>query len=228
MFPSHNQECKKMEQRTFTEAEVAQLAAARRQMELDRQIKNGAGWFFWIAALSLINSLMYFFGSETTFVVGLGFTQLIDGLAVAIGQQSTPDMRSIILILGYVLDLALIVGFFLFGLFGRKRIRWVIILGMVLYALDGVLVLVFGAWFSALFHLLALWGLWMALKAINEMETLEAAHPNGMPVIPQSVYNPQAAQEEGKSRFSKLGRGVLIALLLIVVLIAALTVINNF
>ena len=39
---------------------------------------SGANWFFWIAGLSLVNSLIILFSGEWSFIVGLGATQ-IDG-----------------------------------------------------------------------------------------------------------------------------------------------------
>ena len=48
-------------------AELAQLHARG---------TSGAGWFFWIAALSLINSIILLSGGDRHFVVGLGVTSI--------------------------------------------------------------------------------------------------------------------------------------------------------
>src|SRR5438477_10996020 len=42
--------------------------------------RSGANWFYWIAALSLLNSIIFFTGSNFSFFVGLGLTPLIDAL----------------------------------------------------------------------------------------------------------------------------------------------------
>src|SRR5690349_15552832 len=47
----------------------------------ERKIKSGAGWFYWIAGLSLINSVIAATGAGWAFIVGLGVTQFIDAFA---------------------------------------------------------------------------------------------------------------------------------------------------
>ena len=47
---------------------------------------SGANWFYWIAGLSLVNTILLYTGSEWVFVVGLGVTQLIDGIAIEIAR----------------------------------------------------------------------------------------------------------------------------------------------
>jgi hypothetical protein len=48
------------------------IAAAR--------VVNGAKWFYWIAGLSLVNSLVVVFGGNFHFVLGLGITSVVDEL----------------------------------------------------------------------------------------------------------------------------------------------------
>lgn len=209
-----------MEPPTYTPADAERIATARRLMELDRQIRSGISWFYWIAAMSLINSITYLLNLESTFVVGLGVTQLIDGVALAIAQDATAEISLFIRIVGYAFDLALIVAFVLFGIFGRKRVRWVIITGMVLYGLDTILVLAFGDWFSTLFHLLALWGLWTGYRAMKKITAMETTLPAGIPVIPQSAYtNPSAINPEKPG----LNRLVFAALVIVLVVVIAVT-----
>jgi len=210
-----------MEPPNYTPAEATQIATARRLMELDRQIRSGLSWFYWVAALSFINSITYMLNMESTFVVGLGITQLIDGVALGIAQEATAEIGLFIRIVGYAFDLALIVAFVLFGIFGRKRVRWVIITGMVLYGLDTILVLAFGDWLSTLFHLLALWGIWTGLRAMKQITALETTLPIGIPVIPQSAYNNPSAINPEKPGLNRL---VFAALIIILVAVIAVTV----
>ena len=44
------------------------------------EIISGARWFWWIAGLSLVNSVILHSGGGTSFVIGLGFTQIVDAL----------------------------------------------------------------------------------------------------------------------------------------------------
>jgi len=206
-----------MEPPNYTPAEATQIATARRLMELDRQIRSGLSWFYWVAALSFINSITYMLNMESTFVVGLGITQLIDGVALGIAQEATAEIGLFIRILGYAFDLALIVAFVLFGIFGRKRVRWVIITGMVLYGLDTILVLAFGDWFSTIFHLLALWGIWTGLRAMKQISAMETTLPIGIPVIPQSAYNNPSAINPEKPGLNRLVFAALIVILVVVI-----------
>ena len=50
-------------------------------------IKRSAGWFDWIAALSVVNSVISLFNGNWTFVLGLGITQVIDYLAQRSGNS---------------------------------------------------------------------------------------------------------------------------------------------
>lgn len=45
-----------------------------------KAIKGGANWFYWIAGLSIINTLIIFFNGDVNFIVGLGLTQIIDAI----------------------------------------------------------------------------------------------------------------------------------------------------
>jgi hypothetical protein len=48
----------------------------RKTSELEGRMLGGANWFFWIAALSLVNSIISLYGGGWGFSIGLGFTQL--------------------------------------------------------------------------------------------------------------------------------------------------------
>ena len=149
--------------------DAAQLADVRRQMLIDARIRNGLNWFYWIAGLSLVNSLAYLLGVKFTVVVGLGITQIVDGVVAGLIKHFGPDMV-FLRIAGLVINMCIAGVFVLIGFFGRKGIRWPIIVGMVLYVLDGLLVLVFGDYLAAAFHLLALYGIWTGLKAMGEKQ----------------------------------------------------------
>ncbi|MGI8656220.1 MAG: hypothetical protein ACR2LC_13505 [Pyrinomonadaceae bacterium] len=56
--------------------------------EYKRQALSGANWFFWIAALSMINSVVLLMNGQWNFLAGLGITQLIDGIAIALAKDA--------------------------------------------------------------------------------------------------------------------------------------------
>lgn len=136
---------------------------------LIRRMRGGAANFYWIAALSAINTFLAIVQSDTRFVVGLAVTQFVDAIAYLIGQDA-PEARTILLVISFVIDLVILGIFVLFGYFASQGRKWAFITGMVLYAVDAVLMLVFQDWLSVGFHLFFLWGLFGGLRALNELQ----------------------------------------------------------
>lgn len=115
--------------------------------------KSGAAWFYWIAGLSIVNTMIFYFGGSMAFFAGLGITQLIDAI---VAQISLSGEFPVVRVIAVVIDV-LIAGFFLLvGLWASKLNLVAFAVGIVLYVLDGLLVLVLGAYFEAGFHVLAL------------------------------------------------------------------------
>ena len=125
--------------------------------ELDKRLKSGGSWFYWIAGLSLVNSIVAFSGSGYGFIVGLSITQVIDSLL----QSAGGGARAIAL----ALDVIAAGVFVLFGVFACKRHAWAFIVGMVLYAGDTLLTMVLGLWLGVAFHAWVLFSLFIGLKA---------------------------------------------------------------
>ncbi len=125
------------------------------------QLRGGASWFFWIAGLSLINSLAALTGSNWGFVLGLGVTQVIDAIAHQMGGAGPA--------VGFALDLAASGLFIGCGLLARKGLAWVFVVGMVFYGLDGLLFLLVGDWFGLAFHGFVLFCLFKGLQAARSL-----------------------------------------------------------
>lgn len=130
----------------------AKLIAAAR-------VRRAAHWFYWIAGLSLVNSAIGAFGGSVHFVVGLGLSGLVDAVAKPLGSA------------GVLLDLiinGIIAGVFcLFGYLAGERRKWAFLVGMLLYGLDGLLLLVAGDFFSVAFHGYALFAMSRGLSAVD-------------------------------------------------------------
>jgi hypothetical protein len=133
----------------------APASAAADQAAVAR-MKSDASWFYWIAGLSLINSIAAASGSNWRFIIGLGITQLIDSMG------SAPAVA-------LVLDF-LVAGFFiLLGVFAHKAQTWAFLIGMILFALDGVIFLLASDWIGVVFHVVVLFFLFRGFKACRQV-----------------------------------------------------------
>jgi hypothetical protein len=128
-------------------------AYVERKPVLDRTMKNGTGWFYWIAGMSLISSVVSFFGGSIYFFVGLGSTVFVDAVAMAVAEEAAPDMATAVRIGAFVISLLIAGLFILFGLLARRRYQWIMLTGMLLYAADGLIFLAFGEWLPVAFTL---------------------------------------------------------------------------
>jgi len=127
--------------------------------------KAGASWFYWIAGLSVINSLSSLTGGGWGFVVGLGITQVFDAFAQELGGSGR-----IVMVL---LDLAAAGVFAAFGLFAHRGQAWAFVVGMVLYALDGLLFLLVQDWLGLGFHVFVLFCLWSGFSALRRLGSIQ-------------------------------------------------------
>jgi hypothetical protein len=125
------------------------------------QLKSGASWFYWIAGLSLVNSISAVSGSDWRFILGLGITQVFDAFGAGFGGGGP--------IVALVLDLMAAGVFILFGVFAHKRHTWAFIVGMVLFGLDGVIFLLAQEWLGVGFHVFALYCLFRGLSACRKL-----------------------------------------------------------
>ncbi len=135
---------------------------------------TGANWFYWIAALSLVNTAMAHGGADRQFIIGLSVTAIVDAIAQAIGKEN-PEAATLAMgiAIGFSVCVAIVV--ILFGWLARKRILWVFGIGMGLYLLDGLAYLALGDVLSAAFHGYALFSMYRGFGAYRQMAQLEAA-----------------------------------------------------
>jgi hypothetical protein len=124
------------------------------------RVKAGGRWFYWIAGLSLINSVIVVAGGSIHFMVGLGITAVVDAVAKPLGTTGT------------VLDLLIngtVAGvFILLGSFACKAKKWAFLAGMVLYGLDGLLLLGVKDILSVAFHAYALFAIYRGFSAADQ------------------------------------------------------------
>jgi hypothetical protein len=130
------------------------------------QMRSAASWFYWVAALSLVNSVVAFTGSSWRFIIGLGITQIIDEFGNNLGAAGKGVALALDLLAAGVLVL--------FGIFGHKGHSWAFIVGMVLFALDGVIFLLAQDWLGVGFHAFVLFCLVRGFMACRELKAAAA------------------------------------------------------
>jgi hypothetical protein len=147
-----------------------QPAVNQQRLRVEAALKGPASWFVTVAALSILNSILSMSGAALHFIFGLGITQVVDSLAHEAGTA------------GYVLDFiinGIIAGVFvLIWHFARKGQSWAWYGGMVLYAIDGLLLLLFKDYLSVAFHAWALYRMSPGLELLP-LKQIEQTNATG-------------------------------------------------
>lgn len=144
----------------------ANSALVEQKMKLQQRLRSGSGWFMAVAVFSVVNSALVFFDAKIHFIVGLGVTQIADGIGKMGGAAGS--------IAGLVVSLFAAGVFTAFWKFSREGHQWAFLLGMGLYAADGLIFLGFGLWLDLAFHAFALFNLYKGLAALNELNKLNS------------------------------------------------------
>ncbi len=127
--------------------------AAANDPSLDARIRSGASWFYWVAALSVINSILLMTNVGFGFAVGLGLTTITD---VAFAAMPVVALTISILSSGVIA---------VFGWFSIKRHAWAFIVGLLVLLLDTGLCVLIKSWISVAFHVWAIVSIFMAFRA---------------------------------------------------------------
>jgi hypothetical protein len=121
------------------------------------QLIRGASWFYWIAALSIVNIGLMLGNAGIRLIfgeLGLGTLALVTAIKAGAG-----------LYVGIAADVIVSGIFALFGVFARKAQPWAFIAGGILYVVDAVFVALDNDWLSLAFHAYVLFRIFMGLQA---------------------------------------------------------------
>lgn len=142
-------------------AKVQQQSSAQSLLAM-AAVRRGANWFYWIAGLSVVNTVAALSGGNFHFVLGLGITEVTDALRA-------PQAR----MFGFLVDL-LVLGFFIMcGYFAGKAQKWAFVMGMAFYLLDSGITLLAQDWLSFAFHIYALICIWRGFSHIAKARAME-------------------------------------------------------
>lgn len=151
-------------------------AQVQQKLTLEHRMKGGASWFFWIAGLSIINSVIIMSGSNWHFLAGLGITDIISLIAAKAAAAGT--------IIAILMNAAVAAVFILFGIFASKRQTWAFVVGMTFYGLDALLLLPMEMWLGIAFHAFVLFQIFKGMQAGNQLKELEASMPPAVVALP--------------------------------------------
>jgi hypothetical protein len=135
-------------------------------------MRRGASWFLTIAVLSGVNALLQIFDAKIRFIFGLGITQVVDAIAHGAGQNGTIVMIAV--------DGLFIAMLILCSRWAKAGSQGAFLGGMIAYALDGVLLLLFSMWLDAAVHAYALYMIWQGYSAARELAQMQTAAQPGL------------------------------------------------
>lgn len=151
--------------------------------QLTQQAKKSAKNFYWIAALSFVNSIITAFGGEFYLVMGMASTLLVDYFAVGMADEA-PELKLVFTGIALVISLVISGITALFGYLAVKGKRWAFIVGMVFYSIDTLIMLAFQEWKGVLIHLFFLYALFTGVRALGQLKKME---PQAQTEFPQNV-----------------------------------------
>jgi hypothetical protein len=201
---------------------------AATQLKLEIAIRSGADWFYWIAGLSILNSIIQSVGGGFTFIFGLGITQAVDAIISIFREEINHSYLPVLSTLNIILDLSFVVLFVVLGFIARKKYRWAFIVGLLMYGLDGLLVLWAKDYLAAGFHIIAGIGIYRGIHALSDLQALPSEMLLNSKEVAQLMSNePQISPEERKENFQRFLRRLAIPLaILLLALIVTLIFIS--
>ena len=153
-------------------------AQVEQKLRAEAIVRNGAGWFMWIAGLSILNSVLTMSGTNFHFIFGLGITEIVD----AVGRESGTTGST----LGLIVNVFIAGLFLLFWHFARQGQKWAFLVGMALYLVDGLILLPFKDILGVAFHAYALFRIYSGMQGIPVLEKIrQTLPPTSAPIEPR-------------------------------------------
>ena len=129
------------------------------------RVRSTGHWFYWLAGLSLINSIIVYAGGQWSFLFGLGLTQVVDAILVAAMDEG---LRTLGIAVALCINLMIALLFCFFGLHAARGKAWAFVVGGLLYLGDALLLLWVQDYLSLAFHVWVLFQLGRGLQAVRE------------------------------------------------------------
>jgi hypothetical protein len=148
-------------------APINQQEQDAQRLAAEQKLIGAAKWFYWIAALSVVNAGLILSGANWHFLLGMG---IIDAVAAVGNQGGRGGMVAAIFVTAFITGICA-----LFGSLALKKYAWVFWLGMALYAVDGLLVFLAGDVLAVVFHAFVLFCLFQGPVALKQLKAMGAA-----------------------------------------------------
>lgn len=139
--------------------------------ELTDRYRSGANWFYWIAGLTLITSMISLLGGGWRFFLSLEITQVIDGISLYAADRFGEAAK----VIAIVLDIFIAALFAGIAYLANKRQLWAYVVGMVLFLFDSLLSILIFDWLAIIVHGFVMVMLIRGFIAGRELLTLERA-----------------------------------------------------
>jgi hypothetical protein len=97
---------------------------------------------------------------------------VISGFALGVSEGMEGAVA--VTVVALALDLMVALVFLALGLFAQKSYTWAFVIGMVIYALDGVIFLLVQEWLAVAFHAFVLYSIYRGLAANRRLNALRA------------------------------------------------------
>jgi hypothetical protein len=149
---------------------AATLMSLREGLELAN--KRCSTWFFVVAALSVVNSVLAVVGADWNFPFGLGIAQLVDAVRTMPLRHEPHPLFDIIF--AVLVNFTAISFYVTIGVLARYAFRWAYTVGLIAYGLD--LLLASPSFIGILFHFFVLMAIYDGFRTCRKLVALDGAH----------------------------------------------------
>ena len=155
------------------------------------EARAGARWFYWIAGLSLVNSVLAIFGVDVYFLIGLGMTELTRAIVGSILGVPMPNAGfEPWLLPALVIEAVMALAVAGLGWAASRGLGAAFVVGLLIYSLDTAYWALGRALPSVLLHVLAI--LFIA-KGYLALRAARRAAASSKPVAPSVQWRRWAA-----------------------------------
>ncbi|MGV3606919.1 MAG: hypothetical protein ACO1RA_10970 [Planctomycetaceae bacterium] len=114
-------------------------SASAEIQKLEGELKNQAGWMYWIAGTTVVNTFVILFEGNFNFLLGLFPTMFLSGMAIGMREELGQNafLGAALVAVAFTFVAAGI--FIALGYFGAKRHTWAFIVAFILYLIDTLL-----------------------------------------------------------------------------------------